>query len=596
MSKVSINNKIIETDKGPIKGNVSQADGSCEYLGIPFAAPPTGNLRFRKPVEHSGWGPTVLNCSKHRAASLQLSDPNDNTLTYNEDCLHLNIWTPPASKGNGPFPIFFWIHGGGWLTGSGSEPMYDGKRLASEGDGTIVVSINYRLGALGSSYFDDASTDPNCGLWDQVEALKWVHRNIQKFHGDATRITIAGESAGGGSSMCLVASPIANKLFHRAYIMSAPYTIDDKRTVQLKSKQFLHSVLGNENGTIEELRNISADLIFKTQTNQHNKFPDHLKYNISFSTFGWGGPKLAHLDLPINNNQPVGNDTYHYHGNAPKTELIKNQGKIYYLDNYSPMVDDELLPAHAFDLIANGSAKHLDIIVGSNREENGFLADRSDPEISGNFTYGSKVNTMNDIVRRCEFSFRPLGRLQKNYNGKTPKQVAEELVETYKIAEENTSGAAKQGTPQHIWNRLCSDMSFNSTTVSVAARQAKHNGNNTYAYRYDGFKNKNAFHGWEVALTFGNGQVNPRGQDFSQKIINPLINFIHTGNPNKGGGIDVEWLPWSKENISATSADGPVMHFDSTGFYVDRYVSDAAKGIEKVIEFYDNVMYHESRI
>ena len=117
--------------------------------------------------------------------------------------------------------------------------------------------------------------------------------------------------------------------------------------------------------------------------------------------------------------------------------------------------------------------------------------------------------------------------------------------------EENTSGAAKQGTPQHIWNRLCSDMSFNSITVSVAARQAKHNGNNTYAYRYDGFKNKNAFHGWEVALTFGNGQVNPRGQDFSQKIINPLINFIHTGNPNNGGGIDVEWLPWSKENISA---------------------------------------------
>ena len=88
MSKVSINNKIIETDKGPIKGNVSQVDGSCEYLGIPFAAPPTGNLRFRKPVEHSGWGPTVLNCSKHRAASLQPSDPNDNKLTYNEDCLH----------------------------------------------------------------------------------------------------------------------------------------------------------------------------------------------------------------------------------------------------------------------------------------------------------------------------------------------------------------------------------------------------------------------------------------------------------------------------------------------------------------------------
>src|SRR5690606_23687601 len=144
------------------------------------------------------------------------------TPAMSEDCLSLNVWTPADAK---DAPVFVWIHGGSLVAGSGSEAMYDGAALAAQG--LVVVTINYRLGALGYLAHPQLSEESpdgvsgNYGLLDQVEALRWVQRNVAAFGGDPDRVTIAGESAGALSVMYLMAAPPARGLFHRAIAQSA---------------------------------------------------------------------------------------------------------------------------------------------------------------------------------------------------------------------------------------------------------------------------------------------------------------------------------------------------------------------------------------
>ena len=143
-------------------------------------------------------------------------------MAQSEDCLFLNVW---AKQGASNAPVMVWIHGGALTTGSGSEPMYDGTKLAERG--VVVVSINYRLGVLGYlahpllSAESNGNISGNYGLLDQIEALRWVKRNIAAFGGDPSNVTIAGESAGGLSVMYLMASPPARGLFHKAIAQSA---------------------------------------------------------------------------------------------------------------------------------------------------------------------------------------------------------------------------------------------------------------------------------------------------------------------------------------------------------------------------------------
>src|SRR5690606_9189454 len=144
------------------------------------------------------------------------------TPPMSEDCLSLNVWAPADAKGA---PVFVWIHGGSLVAGAGSEAMYDGARMAAQG--LVVVTINYRLGVLGDLAHPQLSEESpdgvsgNCGLVDQVEALRWIRRNIAAFGGDPDRVTIAGESAGALSVMYLMAAPPARGLFHRAIAQSA---------------------------------------------------------------------------------------------------------------------------------------------------------------------------------------------------------------------------------------------------------------------------------------------------------------------------------------------------------------------------------------
>ncbi len=217
---------VAEAPAGALKGE-ALADGIHVFRGIPYAQPPLGKLRWRPPVPAAQWkgvrdatrfGPACIQPPSRPGSIYAPGEP----LPTSEDCLSLNVWAPADAR---DAPVFVWIHGGSLTAGAGSEPMYDGARLAAQG--LVVVSINYRLGVLGYLAHPQLSAESadgvsgNYGLLDQVEALRWVQRNIGAFGGDAGNVTIAGESAGALSVMYLMAAPDARGLFHKAIAQSA---------------------------------------------------------------------------------------------------------------------------------------------------------------------------------------------------------------------------------------------------------------------------------------------------------------------------------------------------------------------------------------
>ncbi|RJP33450.1 MAG: carboxylesterase family protein [Actinobacteria bacterium] len=217
--------EIPQLDSGPISGILEE--GVWTYKGIPFAAPPTGELRWKEPQPVEPWE-EVLACDSYGPACPQPKDDWTGMMDVgytDEDCLYLNVWTPAESPDE-ELPVMVWIHGGAFRSGAGSLPVYDGHNLAEKG--VVVVTINYRLGALGLmahpllSQESPEGVSGNYGLFDQVAALEWVQDNIDVFGGDADTVTVFGESAGGMSILDLMVSPLADGLFDRAIVESGP--------------------------------------------------------------------------------------------------------------------------------------------------------------------------------------------------------------------------------------------------------------------------------------------------------------------------------------------------------------------------------------
>lgn len=240
---LQVTGRPVQLDSGQVRGLVVGADDVHVFRGIPFAAPPTGDLRWRPPQPAPAWN-GVRECYSFGPAAPQKLSPMLATFpgmalgsSMSEDCLYLNVWAP-AKKADAALPVMVWIHGGGYTMGAGSQRLYDGEDLARRG--AVVVSINYRLGALGFLAHPELSAESpqsasgNYGILDQIAALQWVQRNIGAFGGDPGRVTIFGESAGGGSVFTLVASPLAKGLFHRAIAQSGP-TLN---FVNLKKSQY----------------------------------------------------------------------------------------------------------------------------------------------------------------------------------------------------------------------------------------------------------------------------------------------------------------------------------------------------------------------
>ncbi len=208
----------VKTANGIVESTVPPSEGVRSFKGIPFAQPPVGDLRWREPQPVKNWT-EVRSADKFGPTCMQRTSPTSDYWFrgdgMSEDCLYLNVWTP-AKSGNEKLPVLVYIFGGGFQSGDGSEPRYDGERMARKG--IVAVTMNYRTNIFGFFVHPELTRESahhasgNYGLLDQVAALRWVQKNIAAFGGDPKRVTIAGESAGSISVSAHMASPLSKGL------------------------------------------------------------------------------------------------------------------------------------------------------------------------------------------------------------------------------------------------------------------------------------------------------------------------------------------------------------------------------------------------
>jgi Carboxylesterase type B len=257
----------VKVDEGLLQGLFE--DGLTVYKGVPFAAPPVGNLRWHAPLPLQKWE-GVMQATKFAPAPMQGGNPPSGK---SEDCLYLNVWSPAKSP-NDRLPVLVWIYGGGFSFGSTSEPVYNGEKLAKKG--VILVSIAYRVGQLGFLAHPELSAESadhvsgNYGILDQIAGLKWIQKNIAAFGGDPKKVTIFGESAGAISVSMLCASPLAKGLFRGAISESGgsfgptrptTYPGENMKTLQQAEADGLKYVQQAQATSISELRKLPADKI-----------------------------------------------------------------------------------------------------------------------------------------------------------------------------------------------------------------------------------------------------------------------------------------------------------------------------------------------
>ncbi len=273
---ISTHAQTVNTQYGPVTGQTN--GGIQSFLGIPYAAPPTGNLRWKPTEAPTTWSTPLLAQNFPPSCPQKRYDQGDTTYTLegNEDCLYLNIWTPNIT---GNLPVMVFIHGGGNQQGSsgqqtGGTTLYDGTNLADRGN-VVVVTIQYRLGPLGFLVHpgleaeNGNGTAGNYAVMDQLFALEWIQNNIQQFGGSTTNITIFGESAGGLNVGNLLLTPAANGLFEKAIIQSAVPLLGDYNSVQSDGISFVNDFIssGTDASKIAYMRTLPADSLTITESN-----------------------------------------------------------------------------------------------------------------------------------------------------------------------------------------------------------------------------------------------------------------------------------------------------------------------------------------
>jgi para-nitrobenzyl esterase len=303
------------TTHGRLRG--IREDGICSFRGIPFAAPPVGCLRFAAPEPAAPWA-GVRDATAFGPSAPQLPIPFDliegmDVGATDEDCLFLNVFTPAADGARRP--VLVWIHGGAFTIGSGSQRMYDARPLVRRGD-AVVVTVNYRLGALGFLALEGEGALANPGLLDQLAALRWVRENAAAFGGDPANVTVFGESAGGMSVGCLLGMPGARGLFARAVPMSgAAHTVNSADAAARVRADFCRE-LGAADGDVAALRAAPVDAILGAQQRC----------------------EAAYLGHPLRMG-------------------------------FRPSVAEGSLPVRPIDAIRAGSAREVDVLVGATRDE-----------------------------------------------------------------------------------------------------------------------------------------------------------------------------------------------------------------------------------
>jgi para-nitrobenzyl esterase len=332
-------NAQVRVTGGLVEGTTS-ADGKVEiFKGLPYAAPPVGELRWKEPQPVKAWegvkkaaefGPRCMQGRIYEDMVFRDAGPS-------EDCLYLNVWAPKV-EGGAKLPVMVWIYGGGFQAGATSEPRQDGERLAHKG--VIVVSMNYRLGIFGFYSHPDLTAESthfasgNYGLLDQAAALKWVHENIAAFGGDPKKVTIFGESAGSFAVSALMASPVSKDFVHAAIGESGAFFGKTLGAKRLAESQKRDAVFAEQLGmpSIKELRAVDAERLLNA--------------------------------------------------------ALKAKGE----DRFSPNIDGYFMPDSAYEIYAKGKQAHNPLLAGSNRDEGNYHGFFGDAPVSKE-NYSAKMRT-----------------------------------------------------------------------------------------------------------------------------------------------------------------------------------------------------------
>jgi para-nitrobenzyl esterase len=310
---------VVDTTFGKVRGR--KLNGISTFKGIPYGASTAGASRFmpaKKPVAWTGtrdaldFGPSCPQLPGFKTPEIQLMQ-NLAGGPSSEDCLVLNVWTPGTDGAKRP--VMFWLHGGGFQFGSGSQPFYDGANLARRGN-VVTITINHRLGCLGYLHLADLggpafAKSGNVGILDAVAALEWVRDNVERFGGDPKNVMIFGESGGGSKVSTLLGMPAAKGLFHKAAIESGPALTATAREAAARTASAFLNILGLDKTKLD---------------------------------------RLQHL---------------------PTQHLIEAQSMT--RGGFSPVHDGDVIPEHMFEPVATRISEDIPLLIGSNKDEGTFL-------------------------------------------------------------------------------------------------------------------------------------------------------------------------------------------------------------------------------
>ncbi|KAJ3182754.1 hypothetical protein HDU87_008093 [Geranomyces variabilis] len=506
---------IVTTTSGAVRGTV-RSPGLFIWRGIPYAAPPVGPLRFKAPQPVKPWD-GVLDTTRFGADAIRsvLGDIKMSVMPESEDCLFLNVW---SSGLKGPArPVMVYIHGGAYIDGSGSIPLYNGRHLAQRGD-VVVVTINYRLGALGYLYMPSIpSMDSNLGLRDQVFALEWVRDNIAAFGGDPDNVTIFGESAGGNAVTTLLAVPSARGLFARAIAQSPTVT----------------HVWPAELGAAISAEFCAALVAAAAKA----------KYPTTTTT-------TASDDVETVLREISAVDIGPFYGSHFRAVAASRPG----WSGFSPVVDGTFLPMDPLDATRAGLTADIPLLLGTNRDEAALFYKKNQPcalpvsEAQIEAVFSATASAPRDRVLRAYPTYPSLAaRLQ--------------------FAGDIVFGAATL--------QLAEARTTTTTTTNTTAKKQQLAAK-TYLYRFDyaplaaRILGLGATHGTELPLVFGTtaGAIGKQLYVFSfgrqralgERMMDAWIGFARTGEPG--------WAAYEPEKRVTKVWD-----------FVDREVDDLGKDV-----------------
>ncbi len=471
---------IVATTSGKVRGHLR--GGLVEYLGIPYAKPPVGKLRFKRSVPADPWE-GVFDAKEYGPESVQF---DEGELKGSEDCLTINVVRPPEGD---HLPVFVYIHGGGYNTGACNVPLYSGHAFAKEG--IVYVAFQYRLNVLGfydfTTYPGCEDFDSNCGLSDQILAMQWMHANIAAFGGDPEKVTICGESAGGASVVNMLACPSVKGTFQQAIAQSA-----------LPNCVMTH-----------EMARRNVDLFLEGM--------------------GWTAKDLPRLrtDDPFSFQK----------GNSYVADYHQYRNPGMFLPG---PIQDDLLPVRPIDAIANGSAKGIRLIIGTNAhegttfvhpEKTGFP--NSWAMVAGMLEQNGEIEHFPDLIR---YYHPEADAYLKKLNSQNK----------FSAADLSEGPAVKVGVP---FINFATDYAFQMPAVKVADGQKKYS-EDVWMYRYELVTKSGqesgllCSHAFDLPAMFADKEFafsrfifDGEDEETVDGIIGEMhgdwVRFVKTGEPNK---------------------------------------------------------------